>query len=75
MADDIAIGIDLGGTYVRVGAVNQEGELITVHQSPIEPEKGSKAGLILICSTVENVISSVMDFKYIRYRYWSHRSD
>ncbi len=59
--DNIAIGIDLGGTYVRVGVVDQEGGLITIHQAPIEPEKGSKAGLILICSMVENVISNFRD--------------
>jgi glucokinase len=59
LESDIAIGIDLGGTIVRVGAVNGEGKLLTVHQLPIEPEKGAKAGLIRIGSLIEKTLRDV----------------
>jgi glucokinase len=59
LESDIAIGIDLGGTIVRVGAVNQEGKLLAVNELPIEPEKGSQNGIALIGSLIEKTLLKV----------------
>lgn len=59
MESDIAIGIDLGGTMVRVGAVNPQGKLLVVHQLPIEPEKGADVGIMRISSLIEKTLHGV----------------
>ncbi len=61
MAPDIAIGIDLGGTNVRVGAVNEGGKLLAIHQLPIEPLMGVNAGIYRIKSLVEKTLDTIPD--------------
>ena len=51
----IFIGIDLGGTNVRVGAVTPDGELVASQESPIEARQGPKAGLDKISALIDGV--------------------
>jgi glucokinase len=50
------LGIDLGGTNVRAGAVTQEGRLSYWQDAPIEAARGPEAGLRTITQLVEEVI-------------------
>ena len=36
------IGIDLGGTFIKGGIVNENGEIIVCDKTPTEVEKGDK---------------------------------
>jgi len=52
----ILIGIDLGGTNVRVGAVAADGQLLTWKRAPIGAMRGPEAGLQTIIHLSEEVI-------------------
>ena len=52
----IFIGIDLGGTNVRAGAFNPQGELIYSTETPIEAARGPQVGLETIYALLENVL-------------------
>lgn len=56
MAEDIVIGIDLGGTMVRVGALDTSGNILVSNQSPIEADRGFEAGIECISGLVEQAI-------------------
>ncbi len=56
MESNIAIGIDLGGTTVRVGAVNYHGQLLVAHQLPIEAHQGPNKGIAKISSLVQKTL-------------------
>ena len=51
----IVIGIDLGGTNVRVGAVTLQGELLTAREAPIEAARGPQLGLTRIMDLIDGV--------------------
>ena len=53
---DIFIGIDIGGTTVRVGAINPQGELLALRQAPIEAERGPQAGFEKISGLIVDVL-------------------
>lgn len=53
----VLIGIDLGGTNVRVGALTSDGELLAWKDAPIEAARGPEAGLQIITRLVEEVIT------------------
>ena len=36
------IGIDLGGTFIKAGIVNENGEILVCDKTPTEVEKGDK---------------------------------
>lgn len=57
----IAMGIDVGGTNLRVGAVNAAGELLTSFREPTP--QGAKPNLLvdMICDLVKKVQSQVSD--------------
>lgn len=40
MSENIYVGVDLGGTAIKVGICNQEGELLHTYEGPTEKEKG-----------------------------------
>ena len=42
MANKYYIGIDLGGTFIKGGIVNEKGEIIICDKTPTEVEKGDK---------------------------------
>ena len=59
--DPIVIGIDLGGTNVRVGVVTPSGELLTADKAPIKARRGPQYGLTRIIELVEQVRSRTGD--------------
>ena len=56
MSRRIAIGIDLGGTFVRAGALEEDGNLLAVRGIPIEAARGPEIGLANIKDLVEQVL-------------------
>jgi glucokinase len=53
----IIVGIDLGGTTVRAGAFDSEGNLLVVRETPIEARRGPEFGLRKIQGLVEQVLA------------------
>ncbi|USB33469.1 ROK family glucokinase [Paenibacillus sp. YPG26] len=41
MSEQIYIGVDLGGTAIKVGICNEEGQLLHTYEGPTEVEKGA----------------------------------
>lgn len=58
---EVVIGVDLGGTVVRAGAIDQDGNLLSVYQSPIEAHLGSQAGLKRIIAVIEKTLGQCPD--------------
>ncbi|MBN1147800.1 MAG: ROK family protein [Anaerolineales bacterium] len=54
--EPIYIGIDLGGTFVRVGAIDGQGNLLVADQSPIEARRGPQVGLAHIIALIETTL-------------------
>lgn len=54
MSENIYVGVDLGGTAIKVGICNQEGQLLQTYEGPTETSKG-----------VDTVISNIE--KYVRH--------
>jgi len=54
---NILIGIDIGGTNVRAGAVTAQGELLNWRDAKIEADRGPDFGLNVIVDLVENVVT------------------
>lgn len=54
MSENIYVGVDLGGTAIKVGICNQEGELLHTYEGPTEKEKGTE-------TVIDNIV------KYVRY--------
>lgn len=50
-----AIGVDLGGTIVRAGAVDAGGRLLSLREVPIQAERGPETGL----RTIQDLIGQV----------------
>jgi glucokinase len=57
--DGILIGIDLGGTNVRAGAVTKDGHLLHWKDGPIEASRGPETGLQTISRLVDEVKAQV----------------
>jgi glucokinase len=57
MTNEVVVGIDIGGTYVRVGVFQPNGKLISVVQQPIEAHKGEEAGIQRIISMTEQALN------------------
>lgn len=55
MKEKILIGIDLGGTNVRVGAVTTAGELVASQECPIEARQGPQAGMEKLAGLITRV--------------------
>lgn len=61
--DALLIGIDLGGTNVRAGAVNNKGEVLAWADAPIEARRGAQVGLEKITRLVESVSRQVQGYR------------
>lgn len=59
--EPIVIGIDLGGTNVRVGAVTPSGELLAADKALIRAQRGPQYGLARIIKVIEQVQASTGD--------------
>jgi predicted NBD/HSP70 family sugar kinase len=53
----VLIGIDLGGTNVRAGAITQDGHLLNWQDRPIEAARGPDVGLQTITQLADKVAS------------------
>jgi glucokinase len=53
---EVIIGIDIGGSLVRVGATDIEGKLLALREAPIEARQGPEAGLKRIAGLIESLL-------------------
>jgi len=53
--DRIVIGMDLGGTFLRAGAFNEEGKMLVVRETPIEAARGPESGMRKMQGLVQQV--------------------
>ena len=53
--DKIVIGVDLGGTFVRAGAFDEQGNMLVVRETAIEAARGPELGLRRIQGLIERV--------------------
>lgn len=51
-----AIGVDIGGTKIAVGAVDGIGSILTRAEAPTRPQAGFEAGLGVIATAVDSVL-------------------
>ncbi|MFD0957995.1 ROK family protein [Paenibacillus chungangensis] len=58
MSGKIAIGIDIGGTNIKAGAVNDKGEVVVRATLPTEAQRGGEALLARIVAISNELISS-----------------
>lgn len=59
MSQDIVIGMDIGGTIVRIGAFSPTGELLDIREAPIEAARGPQFGLDRIAGLVQTMIEEL----------------
>ncbi len=59
MENKYYIGIDLGGTFIKGGIVNEKGEIIVCDKTPTEVEKGDKGVAKNIASLALDLLSRV----------------
>ena len=57
MANKYYIGIDLGGTYIKGGIVNENGEILVSDKTPTEVEKGDKGVAANIAKLANDLLS------------------
>ena len=53
--DKTVIGVDLGGTIVRAGAFDTQGNMLAVYEMPIEAARGPESGLRKMQELIEQV--------------------
>ncbi len=57
MSDKIYIGVDLGGTAIKVGICDQQGKLIQTYEGPTGTEQGSDAVLERIAEYCRKIVA------------------
>lgn len=57
MSDLIYVGVDLGGTAIKVGICDQEGNLLQTYEGPTETEKG----VDVVVDNIEKYIRHIVD--------------
>lgn len=57
MSESLFIGVDLGGTAIKVGLCNEEGELLRTHEGPTQAADGSDAVLTNIATYVKELVA------------------
>jgi glucokinase len=62
---DLFVGIDLGGTLVRAGLLNHQGQLLEWQSMPIEAHQGPQAGLERMRRLIDQLLSKT-DRKHLR---------
>jgi len=55
-ANRFIVGIDLGGTYLRVGSISEDGKLLDWQESPLEAASGPEHGLALIRELIDRLV-------------------
>ncbi|GIP60886.1 ROK family glucokinase [Paenibacillus sp. FSL W8-0186] len=57
MSEKIYIGVDLGGTAIKVGICNEEGQLLHTYEGPTEADKGADA----VVSNIEQYVRHIVE--------------
>ncbi|TCM86902.1 glucokinase [Paenibacillus sp. BK033] len=57
MSEKIYVGVDVGGTAIKVGICNVEGELLHTYEGPTETSKGTDTILHNIAQYARNIVS------------------
>ncbi|GLX71303.1 ROK family glucokinase [Paenibacillus glycanilyticus] len=57
MSEKIYVGVDVGGTAIKVGICNVEGELLHTYEGPTETSKGTDTILHNIAQYVRNIVA------------------
>ncbi|AOZ92724.1 ROK family glucokinase [Paenibacillus crassostreae] len=57
MSENIYVGVDLGGTAIKVGICNQEGQLLLTHEGPTETEKGTQ----VVIDNIEKYVREIVE--------------
>lgn len=57
---DVLIGIDLGGTNVRVGALDLDGRVLARAETPIQAARGPREGLNRIQGLIDRVLADAL---------------
>ncbi|MFD0620748.1 ROK family glucokinase [Paenibacillus sp. GCM10027629] len=52
MSETIYVGVDLGGTAIKVGVCNEQGQLLHMYEGPTETEKGAE-------TIIDNIVKYV----------------
>jgi glucokinase len=63
--DDLFIGLDLGGTLLRAGLVNRQGQLLGWQSMPIEAHLGPQAGLERMHRLIDRLLAGT-DLKWLK---------
>ncbi|XEC94831.1 ROK family glucokinase [Paenibacillus tarimensis] len=56
MSEKIYVGVDIGGTAIKVGICNEEGALIETYEGPSETEKGTETLLNNIAAYARKIV-------------------
>lgn len=56
MSEKIYVGVDLGGTTIKVGICDAEGNLKHTYEGPTKSEEGGEAGMERIAQYVRNIV-------------------
>jgi glucokinase len=65
-ASKIFVGLDVGGTTMKGGAVDELGKVLSAVSLPTEPERGQEFGLEQMCRTIERAVGEAgLDMKRI----------
>ena len=59
MSNKYYIGIDLGGTYIKGGIVNEKGEILVCDKTPTEVEKGDKG----VAANIAKLANTLLEAK------------
>ena len=57
MSEKIYIGVDLGGTAIKVGICNEEGKLLHTYEGPTETQKGADA----VVNNIERYVRLIVE--------------
>lgn len=57
MSDKIYVGVDLGGTTIKVGVCDSEGKLVHTYEAPTKAEEGAEAGMERIAQYVRTAVA------------------
>ncbi|WP_274648540.1 ROK family glucokinase [Paenibacillus humicola] len=57
MSDKIVVGVDIGGTTIKVGLCSAEGELLRTYEGPTEVDKGS----VQVCQNIADYARLIVE--------------
>ena len=65
MLDACVVGVDLGGTHVRAGLLDQQGTILSWRETPIEARQGPQVGVERIAELIEHVLEQAPSARLI----------